>query len=477
MLENKFLDNFEQFTLNNKLISKGDKILVGFSGGADSTALLLALWHLRSRLNFSLLAAHINYNLRGKDSVADAEFVKEFCFSRNISIVIKDMELDQAGNLENNARNIRFDYFNQLAKLYKVNKIALGHNKGDQAETILFRLFRGSGFTGIKGITPMDGKLIHPLMGFSRNEITEFLINEDLGWREDLTNQENIFSRNIIRNELIPWIEKNLNPNVISKLYNTGTIFRETDEIMLDLARRRILKAKVKRDKTDFRFSLKVLRRTRPALRFYIYKEIYRQIAGTDKDFYHNNFEEIEAIIDSPGSKKINLPNKVYVFKEYDEIIFNNKAKLKIVDVNYKKEITSLRKRLVFEDRRIIFDKLKKMRHSRNLYEDRFTTYLDLDKIVFPIIIRHRQPGDRFYPLGMENPKKLKDFFIDEKVPKFDRDNVLIISDAEKILWIAGLRVDNRVAITEKTSNILKVRIEKMAVKKARAAERITKRR
>ncbi|MFC1888114.1 tRNA lysidine(34) synthetase TilS, partial [Candidatus Cloacimonadota bacterium] len=148
----------------------------------------------------------------------------------------------------------------------------------------------------------------------------------------------------------------------------------------------------------------------------------------------------------------------------------------KIVDVNNTKQLSSLRKRLVFEDFRIIFDKLKKIKHSRNLYEDKFTTYLDLDKIVLPLTIRHRQPGDRFNPLGMNNPKKLKDFFIDEKVPKFDRDNILIISDAEKILWIAGLRVDNRVAISENTSNILKVRIEKMTVKKSRAAERVAKR-
>jgi len=476
MLENKFLEKFEQFAEVNKLIGKGEKILVGFSGGADSTALLLALWHLKSKMNFSLLAAHVNYNLRGKDSKAEAEFAKEFCFNRNISIVMKDMKLNNDGNLENNAREIRFDYFNQLAKLYKVNKIALGHNIGDQAETILFRLFRGSGYTGIKGITPLDGKIIHPLMSFSRKEITDYLNSENIKWCEDKSNLENIYSRNLIRNELLPWIQSNMNPNVVGKLYNTGKIFLETDEIMLELARRRILKAKVKHDKTDFRFSLKVLKRTRPTLRFYIYKDIFRQISGSDKNFYHNNFEEIESIIDSPGSKKINLPNKVYVFKEYDEIIFSNKAKLFIVDVNNKKEISSLRHRLVFEDNRIIFSKLKKIKQSRHLYEDKFTNYLDLDQIKFPLTIRHRQPGDRFYPLGMENPKKLKDFFIDEKVPKFERDNVLIVSDSEKILWVAGLRIDNRVAITEKTHNILKVRIEKITKKKARAAERIKKR-
>lgn len=475
MENNKFLDKFESFIQQHKLIRKGDKVLVGFSGGADSTALALALWHLRSKLNFSLLAAHVNYQLRSEDSQQDEEFVKAFCFDRNISLVIKRCSIESDSNLEDTAREIRFTYFNQLLKSYKLNKMALGHNISDQAETIIFRLFRGSGYTGLKGITPSDGFLIHPLLGFSREEITDYLRAEGCSWREDKTNDEIKFNRNKIRHELLPWVSENLNANVVEKLYQTGEIFYQTDQILREQAQRRIRHARLRTSKEDFRFSLPILKKTMPVLRFYIYKELYSLLAGTEKDFYHSHFEEIEAILDADGSRKINLPRRVVVFKEYDELIFSSKIAKKKVDVNNTREITSLRTRVAFEDFRIIFAKMKKMPPKRYPFEDNFTTYLDLDKIKFPIIIRHRQPGDRFYPLGMENPKKLKDFFIDEKISKYERDKILLFSDSEKILWVAGYRVDNRVAISSKTNNILKVRLEKIAQKKARPAERLKK--
>ena len=473
-----FFERFEDYIKQHRLIQKGDKILVGFSGGADSTALLLLLWHLKSVIGFSILAAHVNYHLRGKDSIRDEEFIKEFCFQHNISLVVKDVKLKTKSNLENQAREIRFNYFNDLSDLYNLDKIALGHNREDQAETILFRLFRGSGYTGIKGISPISGNVVHPILCFSRQEIEAYLQQENIYWREDKTNAENIFSRNRIRNEFIPWIQKNLNPNVIDKLYHAATIFTDTDEVLQELGRRRILKAQISHNKNVYRFSLNYIRKTRPVIRFYLFKEIYSLFCEDGKDFYTGNFEEINAILDSNGSKFIELPNDIVVMKEYDELVFTDKISLAemAVDVNNSKEIASLRIILTFENTRISLKKLKKLPTSRYVFEDENVAYIDLDKTSFPITIRHRQPGDRFFPLGMEHSKKLKDFFIDEKVSKFERDKVLIFCDEEKILWIAGLRIDNRVVATKSTNNILMIKIEKMAVNKARAAERIKKR-
>jgi len=471
----KFLEKFDQFVSKHKMITREDKILVGFSGGADSTALIMGLNYLRSKYNCSLLAAHINYNLRDEDSKADEEFVKRFCFDRSISLVIKNIKITKQANLENNAREIRLDYFNKLIKNYRLDKIALGHNKYDQAETILFRLIRGSGYTGLKGISPISGKMIHPLLVFTREEIEEFLRSENITWREDKTNQETKFTRNKIRHELIPWIADNLNSSIIDKLNNVSTVFAETDLILEELARRRIQKTLIKKNETDYIIALNIIRKLSPVLRFYIYRRIYSFINGDNKDFYLSNFEEIEAILESSGSKKVYLPNKVFVYKEYKDLIFSPKKVLKKVDISNKKEITSIRNRLMFEDYRIIMKKLKKLPHKRNLYEDNNRVYLDLDKINFPIFIRHRKPGDSFQPYGLKHTKKLKDFFIDEKISKFDRDKVLLFCDSKKIIWIAGLRIDNRVAITENTSNILQLKLEKMALKKARPAERIKK--
>ena len=472
---NGFIERFEQYSVKHKLFKSGEKILVGFSGGADSTALLLALWHLKSKYGYSLLAAHVNYDLRGEDSKLDEQYARKFCFDRNISIVVKNITIDSTSNVENHAREVRFKYFNNLRKLYKIQKIVLGHNREDQAETLLFRMFRGSGYTGIKGISPITDDVVHPLLSFSRKDITSYLELEGIKWREDLSNKDNTYSRNKIRNQMIPWIQEHLNPNVVTKLYETAEIFSETDDILESLAKRRFLKAQIKHSKDECRLSTKIIKKTRSVLRYYVYKEAYSRINGNSKDFYHNNFIEIENLLTSDGSKQIYLPNNVYVFKEYDELIFTNIDFSKSENIENEKEITSLRNRSTFEDYRIIMKKLKKMPTKRNLFEDKDIAYLDLDKTSFPITIRHRKPGDRFHPLGMQHNKKLKDFLIDEKIPKFDRDKVLIFCDKEKIIWLAGYRIDDRVVTSEQTQNILQISIEKMATNKMRAAERITK--
>ena len=472
---NGFIERFEQYSVKHKLFKSGEKILVGFSGGADSTALLLALWHLKSKYGYSLLAAHVNYDLRGEDSKLDEQYARKFCFDRNISIVVKNITIDSTSNVENHAREVRFKYFNNLRKLYKIQKIVLGHNREDQAETLLFRMFRGSGYTGIKGISPITDDVVHPLLSFSRKDIISYLELEGVKWREDLSNKDNTYSRNKIRNQMIPWIQEHLNPNVVTKLYETAEIFSETDDILESLAKRRFLKAQIKHSKDECRLSTKIIKKTRSVLRYYVYKEAYSRINGNSKDFYHNNFIEIENLLTSDGSKQIYLPNNVYVFKEYDELIFTNIDFSKSENIENEKEITSLRNRSTFEDYRIIMKKLKKMPTKRNLFEDKDIAYLDLDKTSFPITIRHRKPGDRFHPLGMQHNKKLKDFLIDEKIPKFDRDKVLIFCDKEKIIWLAGYRIDDRVVTSEQTQNILQISIEKMATKKMRAAERIAK--
>jgi len=463
-----FIDRFENFILANKLIQKNDKLLVGFSGGADSTALLCALWHLKTKYHLSFLVAHINYNLRDEDSLRDEEFVKDFCFKRNISLVVKNVQIKK--NSENHTRKIRFKYFNDLRKLYKINKIVLGHNKKDQAETMIFRLFRGAGYTGIKGIAPKVGNVIHPLLPFSRNEIEEYLQSQNINWCEDISNQNNEFSRNRIRNELLPWVQKNLNGNVVEKLFQASQIFTETDEILETLAMRRL--QKIQKHKNHLAVEIHKLKKVRKVIRFYIYKHLFAKIVGDANGFYHSHFEEIEAILVANGSKKLKISKNVFVFKQYDELLFSDKDISQNQILEEEKIIERIRRRTVFEDYRVTMKKLKIIPHKRNIEEYKNVIYLDLDKIIFPIYLKHRQAGDSFFPRGMEHAKKLKKFFIDEKIPKFERSKILIFWDSEKIIWVGGFRADNRVVATTETKNILMLEIEKISRKKMRAAER-----
>lgn len=258
-----FLDKFEKFVIRKKVLSQGDKIIVGFSGGADSTALLLVLWKLRTKFKLSILVAHVNYHLRAEESDLDEEFVKEFCFKRNISMVIKSAKISSKSGIEKNARDIRFNWFNELMLVYKIPKVALGHNKKDQTETILFRLMRGAGYTGLKGIAPISNGIIHPLLPFNREEITQFLQSENIKWREDKSNDINIFTRNKIRNEMLPWIEKNINTNVIERISQSAEIFEETDAILNDLAKRRLHKVLLKHTNHTYVLSIPLLKKAK----------------------------------------------------------------------------------------------------------------------------------------------------------------------------------------------------------------------
>ncbi len=475
-LNKDFIVKFTNFVIDNKLIEKRSKILVGFSGGPDSTALLLALLMIKDSLDLSLLVAHVNYNLRGEDSQADEDFVREFCFSHNLYLVINRVNLESDANIEATARDIRMNYFYSLLKDYKLDSIALGHNQSDNAETVMMNLVRGAGITGLRGILPKSNKIIHPLLSFTRDEICAFVSEENIVWREDKSNKNTDFTRNKIRNQLFPWIAENLNPTIIDKLVSLSSLMVETDDFLEDHIERTLKRFIIRQSDDKIILSLKTLLHTKKLLRYYIFKNCLSQLTGTDNDIYQNNIMEIENILTSDGSKMLNFPNKLFILKEYDHLIFTTKNpvlnKNKLPDA---KILEAIRPRLSFGEFRIKMKKIKKLPSEKALSNNKNLVFLDYDEIDFPITIRNRDNGDKFIPLGLSGFKKLKDFFIDEKVSKFDRDKIPLFTDANKIIWIGGMRIDNRVAITQKTTNILKIEIEKVSNKKMRSAERKAK--
>ena len=255
-----FLQEFEAFIEEHKLIQPRDRILVGFSGGPDSTALLHALNLLRPKYQLNLLAAHVNYGLRGADSDADEQFVKDYCFARNINVVVKKASLPAKGNLQSKARDFRYRWFNSLREPYRVQKIALGHNRGDQAETVMLRLIRGAATSGLKGILPKAGSVIHPLLPFSRERIIEYLESEGLNYRSDASNADTKYSRNRIRHELLPWIGEHMNPDIVDRLYETAQVFAETDAVLNNLIMHRLQKHSVVMNDDHCRVTLQSVR-------------------------------------------------------------------------------------------------------------------------------------------------------------------------------------------------------------------------
>ena len=466
-----FLQDLEAYIEEHKLLHLRDRILVGFSGGPDSTALLQALSQLRPKYQLNLLAAHVNYGLRGADSDADEQFVKEFCFARNINVVVKKASLPQRGNLQSKARDLRYSWFNSLREPYRVQKIALGHNRGDQAETVLLRLIRGAATSGLKGILPRAGSVIHPLLPFSRERILAYLEDQGLSYRTDASNADTKYSRNRVRHELLPWVRDNMNPDIVDRLYETAQVFAETDEVLNQLILHRLQKHSVVLNDDHCMVSLANVTSLPRVLRFYLYRALYAHLTGDEKDFYSAHFDRIESILGAQGSKYIDLPGDIVVVKQYDDLLFCRGDYINPVDPESSREITTLRNRLLFDNYRIGMKKIKKL-PSRHPFENRHVAYLDFDKVVFPLTLRHRQPGDSFIPFGMQHHKKLQDFLVDEKVPRFERDRIVVIEDAEKIVWVCGMRVDARVAVDKSTRSILMLRADRVRSSRPRSAER-----
>ncbi len=464
--EEQFLDRLQKFIKENKLIKAGDTLLIGFSGGADSTALLHSLLSLRYELGVSLLAAHVNYHLRGDESEADMNYVKEFCFQHSVSLVIKEVKLAQRSDLENQARKIRFEYFDSLINDYKISKIVLGHNKNDVIETMLLHLFRGAGITGMKGIQPCNNNLIRPLLCFSREEIVEYLSNCGIKtWRQDSSNLDNIFSRNKLRNELIPWLENNMNERIVDLLYQNSLIFKEADDFLRNHVAMTFKKMLIGQTTNEIRLDLTRIASKKRIIIFYILRRCLNILTGSETGFYHKHLKDICAIMTAEGNKMLKLPDGITVLKEYDQLVFLRKDKTeKLNDKKKERQLIDINKKFhIFDNNRLLIKRVSPNDLTKSYYEDKNTALIDPDKISLPLSVGYREEGERFIPLGMTGTKKLKDFFIDEKISKFERGRVLIFRDKEKIIWLAGLRIDNRVRLTEQTESVLVIRVENIA--------------
>jgi len=471
LIKYEFYDKFEAFCTKFKLLKRNYKIIIGFSGGPDSTALLCVLKYFSSNYRLKLLAAHINYNLRGENSIQDEKFCRSLCDSLSIHLVVKNVQLENNTGMEAKAREIRMNFFNELLSMYKMNKVALGHNQKDQTETVLFRLARGTSLSGLKGILPVNGDIIHPLLPYSREEIYEFLEAEGIQWREDESNNENKYSRNKIRNEIVPWFEKNINAKFIEHVYNTTVLLDEADEIVFNSALNCL--KQIQKKGSPFTLDISLLLKQKRIIRFSIYKHIFSEITGSAKDFYTTNFEELESIFNSEGSKRVQLPNNLVAIKKYNTIEFKLEEASAPEENESQKEINAKKNYTVFADYRIGFNKLKNQNEVNFKTKDTSEEYFDFDKISFPISIRYRLPGDSFIPLGMKHRKKLKDFFIDEKISKFERDKILIFVDANgRIFWIGGLRISQDFCVTSDTKWLYRIKIEKVPESKPRSAER-----
>lgn len=458
--------------IEQKLFPAGAKLLLCCSGGADSVALVQLFSRLRARMQITLLAVHVDHQLRGAESEADAELVKEQCLQLNIPVIVRKIRLEGTQDLENQARRKRFEVFRQILDLYRFDFIVTAHHNNDQAETVLMNLARGAGLGGLAGIKPRSGKVLHPLLPFDKAELMDALREQQIPWREDATNANQAFKRNWIRHTLIPLMQKELNPALVTKLGRQAQIFAEAENLLLQRVQPLLKRAILEQGPQSVTLSLPVLQKAHRVEQYYLLRKAAELVTGSDRDFFQQSFEEIMALQAAEGSRQARLGGGIYARKQYDELVLSAVELAEPAPEPY--SVDENRSRAVYGNYRFSFKLLRVLPEHR--MEDGHQVYLDADKINFPFTIRSRKPGDRFVPFGMTQLKKLKEYLIDAKVPRYERDLVPVFDDGGKIFWIAGHRLDARVAVEESSNRFLHIVAEQVHAKPMRAANRSSKR-
>ncbi|OOM82044.1 tRNA(Ile)-lysidine synthase [Clostridium puniceum] len=451
---------------DNKLIKSGDKILVALSGGPDSVCLLNILFELKEELNINIGAAHINHLLRGEDSFKDEEYVIKICDEMSIPCFVIRVDINNYSkehklSSELAGRQVRYDFFEEIIEKEDFNKIATAHNANDQAETILFRLMRGTGLEGLGGIKACrDNKMIRPILCLSRQEVEEYIQLKNLKPRIDKTNFEKIYNRNKIRLDILPYMKENFNEDIIQTLNRMSLLLEKDNEFLEKLALKAYKKYCIEYD--DYFIIKEEIFKQEESIINRVLRHAVTRYSKSNYDFEMKHINEIFSLSQKNSGKLIDLPNGIYAENIYGDIYIKNKSN-KYNGNNKKEEILfskdNTNNKIVSFDKFIIeFSIINNyQREDISLNQGNLIQYFDFDKINDNILIRKRINGDKIIPLGMSGNKKLKDIFIDMKIPKEERDSVPILCIDEKIAWIVGIRTSEEYKVTNQSNNILKI--------------------
>ena len=453
-------------TINkHELIQKGDKIVVGLSGGPDSVCLLHILSRLKEELDLEIYAAHLNHQIRGIEAQKDAFYISKLCEEMGITFFIKSINVPEyceknGVSIEEGARKLRYEMFYEIKNNTRANKIAIGHNLNDQAETILMRMMRGTGLQGLKGIEYIrDGVIIRPILDIERNDIEEYCKKNKLNPRIDKTNLESIYTRNKIRLELIPYMKDNFNSNIIESIVRMGNSLRSDNDYIESEA---LIKFKevsnIKSDSVEL--NLKPYINLHNSMKVRILRNSIKHILGDTNLIDQRHIDDIIELEDeSKIDKVINLPRGIYVYRKKNSIILTNKE-IVIEEIEFCYNIPSNGFIKVKEIGTIIETQVVSIDKYKRSKSDKSCKWFDFNKIKGGIVVRNRRSGDKIKLSG--GSKKIKDLFIDIKIPKEDRCKVPVIADDQGILSVGNFRNSENYKIDEETKEVLKVSFKKL---------------
>lgn len=466
------------FSAIRKTIRKNDmflpeeRVVVGVSGGSDSVASLHLLNELDD-LRLQPVVAHVNHGLRGEESERDARFTEQLAMSLGLPFEIYEAPTENYAkrhklSIEEAARELRYEFFFSVAKIHNATKIVTAHTLDDQAETVLMRIIRGSGPKGISGIPPVGagGMVVRPLIEITKSELRDYLVAKGFEWIEDSSNYEDEFLRNRIRNGLLKDL-KRINPSVSRSLANAAALAGMYEDYIEKETMNSFDKVYKYVRENELVGNIKEFSKLHTAIRYVLLRKGIERIKGDLRNISLEHIESCDdALMSAAASRTIKLPAGFILVKGYDEFMIGaesaykntfsypipSEGKWSFREFECDVIRTSLRKPID----KLIIDKLTTTDETHRDI-DTYTAVFESDKVTFPIEVKSIEPGMKFYPLGMEEPKKIKNFFIDSKIPLFRRRKIPIFISRGEIMWVGGLRIDDRFKLTGKEALVIRL--------------------
>lgn len=451
------MNKVEKFITDNEIFKHGDSVLLGVSGGADSTCLLYVLNDLKEKFDLKLLVVHVNHGIRGEEADRDAMHVKKMCKKLNVPFRLKEIDVPsiskETGKSEEEAgRDARYAAFFEIAKEINADKIAVAHNLNDNSETILFNLFRGTGIKGLTGIPVKREKIVRPLLCCTREEIEDYLNTKGIEYQNDSTNSDTEYSRNKLRLDVIPYIKKNINEkveyNIVNAANNLSEIYEYIDSQAEVAYKEYVIHDIIINDAEKLPTAI---------LSEVIRKQIYK-IAGKLKDITRVHVQSVKELLKMEVSKKIELPYNLVAIKKYEGV--------EITPVKETENHEPVPEQMLIKENKIYSVPNMEIMPEKadfdreNIEELLYTKWFDYDKID-KLVLRTRKPGDYIVIDDNGRTKKLKEYFINEKIPREERDKVLLLADGNSIVWVLGYRISAKYKVTKDTKNIIKISYDK----------------
>ncbi len=436
---------FKQYCIHNKLFGSNDKILVAVSGGIDSCVLL----HLLKSNNVPCTVAHCNFKLRGDDSERDEQFVKGLSDKYGFDFISTQFNTSQFAeengvSIQMAARELRYQFFEDTLASTSCSFIATAHHADDSIETFYINLLHGTGLRGLTGIPLKKGNIIRPLLFATRRDIEEYAKENELLWRNDTSNFSNKYIRNRIRNQVIPVFDE-IKPGFRSIMQRNVENLKESYVLFDELLKEK-LKSIIHQKNNSIYLSIRELKKSASgkSLLFHILNQY---------GFDSRQTEKIWNTLDTSSGKM--FYSREYVLnKDRDCIIISDIVQ----DSQHRKFYLDESVELITEPFEMSLEK-HSWKTGNHISKESNQALVDAEKIVFPLIIRKWQAGDFFRPLGMNGFKKVSDFFIDQKISNIEKDKTWVIESSNRIVWLVGLRIDDRFKITSKTQSVLKLQL------------------